>query len=169
MRTVLVIVTSLSPTVVVAGDKCYYTPYTQLQPYTYYPPSEYDNTIVEVINHQSQIYPATPTVRDVKGERAFQQQWAQLLEAIPLTPRAQTGVPRTFHFVNNMPLAPAIQQRSQTSQSEQASQSGQDGASSRTQTVTHVLQGVVRQSVVVQDGVVTIDVPPAVLRQLTGP
>ncbi len=119
----------------------------------YYPPVEKIVENLEVINRVVSMSPAQIAKPNPLLDQALEQQWLAITAEIPIPPRPQPL--RKFEFVKNWPQArpQAVQQAQQI----------------QTETVTRTLYGVVRQNIVVQDGVVTLDASQNVIRALTNP
>lgn len=143
MRKLTALLLILLGTPVLAGDKCFYAP--TLQPYqSYSVPYAYDYEVekVNVVTNQLSISPVKTPQKDILGEMAFQKVWKELTDAIPIAPAPQTL--RKFQFVRNWPTVPAQQRVQRQQQQVQLA------------TTTQVLQGVVRQSIVVEGGVTVV-------------
>ncbi len=141
IRIILVVILLHISTTVHAGNRCfckpYYQPYYQVQ----------DVQKVYVIN---KVLKLSPLKQDVIENQAvdliIQKIFDDVKSAIPLPEKTQS-VPRKFEFVNTMPTIPSKQTQTRQQQTIQ------------TQTITQTLYGVVQQNLVVQGGVVSVDVP----------
>ncbi len=117
-----------------AGDKCFCPPNAAYH-------VDYDIEQLNVVTKYLRLYPANVQKKDQLTEYAVARVLAEVEEAIPISPKKDYL--RKFEFVKDWPVTPNAQVvRRERVQA--------------TQTVTKTLYGVVRQTVVVENGVTIV-------------
>jgi hypothetical protein len=129
--------------VIIASPAIGSDPYCFCSPPVYYPPVEEVVQKLDVVNRHLKLYPTKAPEHDAFSDYAVQRVLKDVMDTMPISPRKEPL--RKFEFTRNWPrVAPAKQVERRQIQ---------------TQVVTQILYGQVQQNVVVQGGVVSLDVP----------